>query len=124
VSVEEDLYSWLNDDPTLTTLVADRITPVLLPEDTAYPAITFNRISTEHIQTLSGTTGLALASFQVSAFSTDYLEVSTVASGIRNALEDRQGLLTGNQIDLYDKSARVHYANLDFSIWHEEKTTI
>lgn len=124
MSVETDLYSWLNDDPTLTALVGDRVNYVLLPQGTEFPAITFNRISTERIQTLSGTDGLALASFQASAFSEHYLEAVTVASGIRNALDDKAGVLIGGQIDLYDKSARVHYAIIDFSIWHEEKTTI
>ena len=123
-SVEERLYTRLTTDPTLTALVGNRVTPVLLPQDVTYPAITFNRVSTERIQTLSGSTGLARASFQVSAFSPDHTEMLTVASGIREALDGNEGTLIENQIELYDQTARVHYANLDFAIWHTEKDTI
>ena len=120
---EERLFTRLTDDPVVSSLVGSRVTPVLLPDDVTYPAITYSRVSTERITTLSGSTGLARASFQVSAWSPDYLEVLTVASGIRQALDGIEGTLIENQIDLFDTTARVHYANLQFSIWHTEKPT-
>lgn len=125
VFIEEELFNRITGDPTVSGLVGLRVFPVVLPDKVNMPAVTVNRIGTQRIPVLvSGTLGLARASMQISVFSDDYEETMLVASGIRDALDGTESTIIENQLDLYDREARLHYTNLDFSVWYEEKDTI
>ncbi|MER3407700.1 MAG: hypothetical protein C4292_02620 [Nitrososphaera sp.] len=46
ITVETELYNLLKSHPTLQSLVGARVYPLVLPQGTALPAITFQRAGT------------------------------------------------------------------------------
>lgn len=56
MSAEVSLYSLLSTATTVTALVAARVYPDVAPQESALPAIVFERTGTEYLNTIHGTT--------------------------------------------------------------------
>jgi len=132
--IEEALYAYLTNYAELTALVGDRIYPVILPQNTTLPAVTFQRISGIREYSQSGPSGLAHPRFQFSCWAEKYEEAKAVAEQIRLALEGYKGMMGGSDgvrvdaiyveddHDIYDPETKEYHVALDAIIWHEEVT--
>lgn len=52
MSAESVAFSTLNDAPSITGIVSDRIYPDVVPQEKVLPAIAFARVNTEYVVTI------------------------------------------------------------------------
>lgn len=120
MSVESDLYTLLKDDAAVAALVSNRIFPLLMPQNPAFPAITYHRVSGPRVHSHGGPSGLASPRFQVSCWAKSYAAVRDLAEKVRLALDGRMGALLQNELHTYEPDTETFHAPLDFVIWHQE----
>lgn len=130
--IEEALFKHLKAHAGLSALVSSRIYPMVMPQKTSMPAVTFQRISTPREYTHGGYSGLAHPLFQISCWGEKYKDTRAVAEQVRLALQAYVGTMGGtggvevqasfqeNEIDFYDPGANLYHVPVDFRIWHKE----
>lgn len=129
MTIDEALFTRLSTHAGVAALVATRIYPILMPQNTTLPAITKQRISGPRVQSLVGSSGLAYPRYQVDAWASTYDGAKAVADQVRAALDGFRGYvgtvriggirLIGDQ-ELYEEETRTHRVSQDFSVWHDE----
>lgn len=127
--VEEAIKSILDGASGLTALVGTRIYPNRIPQETAMPAVDYQRISGPRLHAMGGGPGLTYPRFQVNSWSDDYLESKNVAEEVRLALQDYTGTIASTVIqwiifeddhDIPDPQGIKFHVASDFTIWAEE----
>lgn len=127
-AIEEVIVSKLESDLALLGLVSTRIYPAPLPQRSALPAITYQRISTLPYQTRdSAKANYERPRFQFDAWANGVAILGTVTDELRNALASIQQssnprvdvtLLQDAQV-IYEAESGRYRAILDAFIWHE-----
>ncbi len=124
--IETALFQILSTDSAITALVpASRIHPVVLQQDTAYPAITYRRLSSKVNQTMTGFS--VEPKFQIRAYSKTYLQAKDLAEKIVTAMTKTSGVIAGtsiqikniafeNDADKYSDELKVYFVASDFSV--------
>ena len=115
---EQTLYSALQNDPTISGMVALRVYPANEVQDTTMPLLTYQRISTTPFPVLSGTNGLLAARMQISAWGSTYGESKTLANAVYTALEGEPNMRFLNEMDRFDESVDLNFTVLDFTVWN------
>jgi len=128
-TIEEALYSRLKTDTPITALVSNRIYPNILPQNVAYPAISYMRVTGPRIHSHSGSSGLAHPLFQVDQWATTYSGVKDLAEKVRLRLQGFSGtvvtvvingiLFVGDR-DSYDDEVEVFRVISEYRVWHAE----
>ena len=80
MSAETEVYSALSGHAGVTALVAARIYPDVLPEETAYPAVVFSRQGTTPIRSISGHYFGADVSLQIGCWGKTRTEADSVST--------------------------------------------
>lgn len=110
-------------------IVAGRVHPVILPQGTTYPALTYSLVSDPRDQDLEGPTGLIEARYQISAWSTSYSDAKAAADEARVALDGFSGVMGVHEVariayeggvDLFDQNERVHQIETDYKVRYFE----
>lgn len=97
--MEASLFSYLNTITGITDLVGDRIYPHHIPqEQSEFPLLTFQRISTTHDHVLTGAAGMAQARFQFDCWGLTPDDVSELAEACRQALQGFIGTMEGTEV--------------------------
>lgn len=134
--IEEAIYSYLSGHAGLTALVSNRIYPLVMPQNTILPAVTFSKVSGPRVHAMQKDTGMAYPRFQVSCWGSTYKQAKEVAAQVRAALQDYKGTMGGaggvvvggvfiqDENDLYEPGTQVYHVALDFIIWHDEAVTV
>ena len=147
MSIEAALFAYLSGLPAIQGLLGNpdgsvRIYRDTLPEEVAYPAMTFFRVSTPRVHALDGPTGLASPRFQFSAWSGDVAnpdgstrsgadDVLDIIDAVRVALDGYSGAMNGVAVrailadeegdrDMYDEKTRSYHRMIDFMVSHIE----
>lgn len=128
--IEDALYSRLSGFGAISSLVAARIYPVMLPQNPTYPAVVYSFVSGAPVSAMGADVGFTRKRTRVAAWSKTYLEMTQLADAIRQCLERWRGTVNGvviqdtyvdnASLDLYDDISRVYYRPLDFMIVHQE----
>ena len=111
--------------------MGDRIYPLILPQNVAYPAMQYQRIDTPRPHTKAGPTGDANPRVQIGISATSYPQAKAVAEAVRMAMKGFPGIRGGHRAasviceddrDDYEPepSPPVFRVILDFTIWFEE----
>lgn len=119
--IEEQLLSVLLDDSAgYPTIAEDRVFALRLPEFTAYPAITFQRVASAPVNSVSGSSGLDYVRVQVDCWAEKYEEAKRTAEDVRRLLgaASFKALLATDR-DEYDNEARVFRVINDFLMWQK-----
>lgn len=98
MTIERAIYAVLAADVGVGSLAGDKIRPLVAFEDDATPYVVYQRITSEHHDHLSGTSGLARARVQVTAWGNDYGEAKVLATAVRAALDDWSGTAGGQVV--------------------------
>lgn len=124
--IEFGILNRLVADPTIAALIGANVTAVLLPEDTTYPAVTYQRASTVRDYDTSGAVSLSTIRLQVDSWSEDYVQVKQLDAAVRACLDGFSGTLPNgtyvdnttvdSSYDLYESTARLHRVSTDFLI--------
>jgi len=128
--IEEAVYSRLNKYASVSALVSGRIYPLVLEQNTSYPAITYTKVASVHIHDLDGSAGLANPTFQVDSWAYTYPEARNLSDAVRRALQGYSGspytgtvvsgiYLTGER-HFYDSEVKIYRVSADYEVWHSE----
>lgn len=140
--VEEALQIILRANAGLTALVGTRITPGVLSQSSAYPAIAYRLVDRDHATHLSGraSTGLARSGFRffsASKGATAYSDTKRVNEALRLALMGFSGTVqsaasppltlhiqriepTGTR-EFYDDPTQTWQVQSDYDVWASEQ---
>lgn len=117
-AVQQALAILLND-ATVSGLVAARVFPLILPQETQVPAITLRRITLTPTNHLAGDAGLDNARLQVDSLDVTYAGARAVADAVRAAM-NTAGVQMTNEIDVEPSLLPVGIANQiiqEFQVW-------
>lgn len=126
MSLESELYSRLSGFSGLSDLVSTRIYPVKMPQNTALPAVVFQRITGTRQAAFGADTGDVLSRVQVDVFATSYKDgVRAVADQVRQALERYSSatisdIYIDNEFDDWDPETDIYRVTMDFRVWYKE----
>lgn len=118
--IEEDVLTALVGSPPATS-ADERVYALVLPDESSYPAITYQRISNVPVNSLSGSSDLDQVRVQVDCWATTYGAAKALAGEVRTAMEAAafKGLLV-TDADEFDDVAKVYRVSMDFYCWQKE----
>lgn len=97
MTIQEGLYTYLAAQSAITALTSTRIYPIIRPQNTALPAITYQRISSSHEHHLSAgslqSSDLHQVRMQVDCYATTYKGAETLAKLVEAALDAYRGTM-------------------------------
>ncbi|SEB40701.1 DUF3168 domain-containing protein [Terriglobus roseus] len=124
--LEEGLFQLLTSDSDVASCISTRYFPLMLPDDAALPAVTYQRVSTVTSPTLNGFTDLVQVRLQIDTWATTYADARRAAQAIQNAIEGFLGTLPDgtavaaatllSQMDTYESVARYYRVTTDYRI--------
>ena len=132
--IEEALYSRLTNDAGVFALVGLRVYPQVIPQDAAYPAIAYERLTGEHIRSLTGSSQAANPRYELTCWGATRNSAKSVSEAVRGCLDGYVGTVGGVKImkcileddsDNLEQTAgadrQTRYGvTMVFNIWHEE----
>jgi hypothetical protein len=114
-----DFYSRLISHAGLSALVGDRIYPLVLPQNTALPAVVYQRISGQRIQNLTRDTGgPQRIRVQLTAWAEDVDTANSVAEQVRQAMEAATGWRALHALDVeqYEPDTGLYSVVADYLV--------
>lgn len=123
--IETDLFTLLTGNPAIKALIGNRIFPLLLPDDCAKPAVSYQLISTVRDYDLDGPTGMQTVRIQFDCWGSRYAEARAVSAAIAALLDGFAGELATCEVLLatadgeqagYDQNERAPYVQQDWLI--------
>ena len=121
------LRAHLAADATIASLVGTRIYPTRLPQNPAFPAMTYSQIAGPQIATLEGCVAHN-PHFQINCFSETYLTALQLADAVEDSINLFMGVMNSEEIvsasikmnreDIFEENVDDYRVALDFSIWH------
>lgn len=132
MSLETVLIAQLEASAGLIALIGappnSRIFSVLMPQDVAYPSVSYFRVSTTRVSAMGSDTGLASTRLQFSAWSKSITEARAVADEVRKALQRFrtlgppvvQDVFIVNQVEFFEDSILTHQIAVDVEVHFTE----
>lgn len=100
--IEQALFNILSNDPDISADVpAGRIHPVVLKQNTQYPAITYRRISSKVDRTMNGSLNRT-PRYRISAYAETYFDSKTLTEKVIQAMTQASGVIAGTNIEILD----------------------
>lgn len=108
---------------------ANRTYPLRIPQNPAYPALAYQRISTGRYASHSGNSHLAEPRFQLTIWAQSYSSLKTLATSIVTTLQGYRGtisdvridrILVENESDQFDAETQIWQKFIDIVIDHSE----
>lgn len=130
MTIEAALVKHLTEHAGLASVLGGRVFPKHRPQQPAYPAIVYHRISGPREHSHDGASGLAHPRFQFDCYAPTYAGAKDLSERVRAALDGYRGLMGGSvdvngafledDDDGYDDDLQVYWWRQDFIIWHNE----
>ncbi|MFZ2967923.1 MAG: DUF3168 domain-containing protein [Sulfuricurvum sp.] len=92
--------------------VGDRVFPLVAPQGTVAPYITFQRISSLDTGTMDGTESLDMGRFQIKVFSKSYEESAIIAESVKTTMSGYGEKSMHN--DDYESDTKLFVQQLDY----------
>ena len=100
------------------TAAGSRVYAVLAPEAAALPRLTYQRISTAPVNSLSGHCGLDSVTIQIDCWASTKEGAAELAREVRYAMADGAfKALPQNEADVFDIESRLYRHTVDFTCW-------
>jgi len=129
--IEQGLYDLLSSDQALSQLVGARIYPVLIPEETTYPAITYQGVTGSVKPSVDGR-AYSEKSIQIDAWGNTYGDIKCVQAALHRILDGYVGTLSDgtrvlsslriNEFDAYESDARVYRSITEYQFQFVEQS--
>jgi hypothetical protein len=100
------------------TAAGNNVFALVLPSGTVRPAITYQRISTEPVNSIVGSSGLDRVRMQIDCWAGTFQAAVEIAEAVRTlmAAAGFQGLLD-NQSSEFEEETRLYRVSSDFFVW-------
>ncbi len=134
MTIEQALRDHLLADTNISSVVATRVYPLELPQNPAFPSITYQIISDEPTYTQDGDSGLDRPRIQIDTWAETYSESISLAALIRSRLSGFRGTVSGKEIQgifrdssrdfrevLADGVTKIYRRSQDYFVWHVEQ---
>jgi len=108
------------------TAAGSRVYPLLLPQEPAYPAVTYQQISATRIHAMGQDSSIARVRMQVNAWGRTYAEARALAGQIEERLNRFRGteggvtimdVLLDNDIETYESDTQTRRVAQDYTIF-------
>ena len=122
--LESKLYTALSGSTKITVLssVSTRIYPLIVPQQSAFPVITYARISGGQQNDLFGYSGIENPRIQIDCWAETYKEIKTIAENVHSVLSTvttfRAILIS--DMDFYENDVELYRESMDFKMWNRE----
>jgi hypothetical protein len=105
-------------DPTVSGLVGQKISPLIMSQGISPPAITTKRVDLSPQNALSGHAGLDENEIDVESWATTYVEARQIADAVRAAIQ-RAGILMIGEFDNYEQlvDPGLYSVTQKYSVW-------
>lgn len=88
MSLESKIYSLLNADTTIESLVGEKIYPLIAGENETLPYIVYQVLSDVRDHDLQNICGMAIANIQVSCWANSYANVISLKDAVLDCLDN------------------------------------
>lgn len=113
--LEQALFSALNG----ATDAGDRVFPMVRPQESGVPAVTYQRVSNVPTTSLAGDSGLDSVRVQIDAWASTYANAKALAAQVRSALLGAAfKALMVSDFDDYETETQTYRVSMDFNCWH------
>lgn len=126
MSVATAIYGILSTTTAVTSVVSTRIYPDAVPQNAAFPYVTFQEVTVQPTDTKDGASKLDICRIQVDCYSQAYDTTQNLGAAVRAALDRFSGTSGGETIDKIiftnrssgatDFELHVFWLSLDFDI--------
>lgn len=117
--IEQSIYTALTTGSPLPTSANTRVFPVLIPkESNAYPAISYQRVTSTPVVSLQGSSGLDNVRVQIDCWARTYKEVKALAAEVRLVMQSI-GALPATDVDDYEPETKLYRVIMDFTMWQK-----
>jgi hypothetical protein len=103
-------------DSAVTSLVGQRISPVLTAQDTTLPYVILTRVSLAPMNNITDPPSLDSNRVQVDSFSETYAQARQVADACRAALE-ASNVTMESEFDNFEPDVSEYRVTQDFLVW-------
>ena len=118
--LETLVYSTLTGNSSVAAIVSTRVYPLILPQGCDLPAITYERISTEYISTLSGFAGMERVRMQIDVLAESYSAAKSLSASVITAMD--RSLLFKCLVDSCQDTVAdvdgIYMSSIDFLVWN------
>jgi len=124
MSIGVKLYNYLLQNAAITTLLPNGIYPVIAPDNTQKPYLTFRVVSDSSEYTLDGDSGQGRITIQASVIFDDYVQANNIAETVTQEIlewadadPDIQVITKIGYSETYDETTELKQINLDFEVF-------
>jgi Protein of unknown function (DUF3168) len=129
---EKATYTLLSNDAGVAALIAGRIYPGRLPQNTTMPALSYELVSSVDIAPITALAGgvLLRSRVQITGLAKSYGELKALLEAARKALLFQSGLIAGVRVlgitreligpDLRDDDLGLYLQSVDYMVTHDE----
>lgn len=127
--LEADLRTFLLGGAPIAGKVGQRVYPQVLPQNVAYPAISYEPVSKPRLRDIEGPTGRALPRIRISCWAKTFVAAKELADDVRHRLDGYRGAMGGwtigstqleAEIDLYDDTVDAYRTVVDYRLSYVE----
>lgn len=127
MTLEASLHSFLSGNSGVSSLVAARIYPGIIPQGGAQPCLVYNKQGRDRQQLFCGADKLKMTRFEIDCYATTYRQSVLLANAVTVALENFSGDMNGtqvprvfleNEIDLSDIEPGLYRQSQTWAVWH------
>lgn len=118
--LETLVYQVLRDNAGVAAVVSGRIYPLILPQGCILPAISYERVSTSPVVSLSGFSNLESARVQIDCMASTYSAAKGLAALVFTAMNSAtlfKSVPLG-QTDILENDTMTYRVSMDFSAWN------
>ena len=124
MSIGAKLYDYLLQNAAITSLLQNGIYPVIAPDNTPKPYLTFRVVSDSSEYTLDGDTGQGVKTIQISVIFEDYVQANNIAEAIEQEIAkwpdtepNIQVITKTDHSELYDETFDVKRIDLEYEVF-------
>jgi len=125
VAIESSIYSRLTAYAGVSDLVSTRIYPVVMPQGTTFPAITYQTNTREKNPTFGADSTISSKEMRITSWADTYSEAKDLADEVLGALNrwtsgDVQEVFHDDEGDTYNEELDKYGVYMDFVVWFNE----
>jgi hypothetical protein len=125
VAIETSIYSRLTAYAGVADLVSTRVYPVVMPQNTSFPAITYQTNAREKNPTFGADSTISNKEMRITSWASTYSGAKDLAAEVLAALNrwssgDVQEVFHEDEGDTYNEELDKYGVYMDFTVWFDE----